>query len=117
MLSKITGLARLVNIVLAIVAGLVVIPGLDGATLTTTLIVIGLVAGLATTRDQMTNLLIAAIALPVIGNVLGNLPQLGGYLADIFTNLGVAVAGHAAMGVALTVYHIATSDLKGLTAK
>jgi hypothetical protein len=114
MLSKITGLARLVNIVLAVVAGLVVIPGLD---VTLALIVIGLVAGLTTTRDQMTNLLIAAITLPVLGGVLANLPTVGGYLNDIFVNFGIAVTGHAAMGVVLTVYHLVVGDLKGLTAK
>jgi len=117
MLAKVAGLARLVAVVLAIVAGLVAIPGLDDATLTTALIVIGLIAGINTTKDQMTGLLIAAITLPAIGNVLGNLPSVGSYLGDIFTNFGMAVAGHAAMGVVLTVYHLVMGDVKGLTGK
>jgi len=114
MLSKLTGLARLINIVLAIVAGLVAIPGLN---VELALVVIGLVAGLLTTREQMTNLLIAAVTLPILGRALAFVPEAGPYLADIFTNLGLAIAGHAAMGVALTIYHIVVSDLKGLAAK
>jgi len=112
MLSKVAGLARLVNIVLAIVAGLIAIPGID---VTVVLIVIGLIAGINSKREDLTNLLIAAVTLPAVGGVLANLPSVGGYLGDIFTNFGLAVAGHAAMAVVLTVYGLVMSEVKGLT--
>ena len=111
MLSKITGFARLLAILLAIVAGIITLPGFD---VVTALIVLGLIAGLTTSRDQLTNILIAAIALPLIGSALGNLPAVGAQLDGIFSNLGMAVAGHAAMGFVLAIYNIAVSDAKGL---
>jgi len=111
MLSKLTGLARILAVLLAIVAGIVTLPGFD---VVTALIILGLIAGLTTSRDQLANILILAIALPLVGAVLGNLPAIGSQLDGIFSNLGAAVAGHAAMGIVLVTFNLVMGDLKGL---
>lgn len=111
MLSKISGLARIIAVLLAIVAGIVTLPGLD---VVTVLIVLGAIAGLSTKREDLPNLLILVIALPVVAMVLGNLPSVGDQLSGIFANFGVAVAGHAAVGVLIAVYNTVMGDLKGL---
>ena len=115
MLKKLTGLARILAVLLAIVAGVVTIPGLD---VTTALIVLGLIAGLTTKREDPVNLMILVIALPIVAMVLGGLPDLGASLGarlgGIFGNFGTAVAGHAAMGFAIAIYNTVMGDVKGL---
>jgi len=111
MLTKISGLARILGVLLAIVAGIVALPGFD---VMTALIILGAITGLVTKRENLANLLIAALALPLIGTVLGNLPAIGAQLGDIFGNLGTLVAGHAAVGIVIAVYKLVVDDLKGL---
>ena len=111
MLTKITGVARILAVLLAIIAGIIALPGLD---VVTVLIILGLIAGIGVPRENLLNVLLAAIALPLIGTVLGNLPAVGVQLGDIFGNFGTAVAGAAAMAFVINLYHLVMGDVKGL---
>lgn len=111
MLEKIAGLGRALGIILAVLAGLVALPGFDT---TSALLVLGAVAGLTASGQQLVNLAIAAVALPVVAGQLGKLMAAGGYLAGIFDNLGIHVAGAVAMGVAITVVKTVRAGLLGL---
>jgi hypothetical protein len=113
MLKKVTGLARILGILLSIVAALVAIPGFD---VLTVLVVFGLIAGITAAREQVPNLLIASFALPAVGAALANLPAVGTQLSDIFNNLGTNVGGAAAMAVVIMLYNIVMGDVKGLGA-
>ena len=61
MLNKISGLARAIYIVLAIIAGFV---AMDGLNLALILVVLGLIAGLSMPRDRMVLALVAVGNLP-----------------------------------------------------
>ena len=90
MVSKIAGLARLLAVLLAIIAGLIALPGFDVAT---ALIILGAIAGIGVPRENLLNILVAALVLPVLAGVLGGLPAVGAQLGDIFGNFATAVAG------------------------
>lgn len=115
MLGKISGLARLVNILIAVIAGLVHIPGLDVVTI---LIVLGLIAGLSYGNTSgVTSLLIPAIALPVVASVLDQLPAIGTQLGSITSNLAIGVAGSAASAMAILMVGMVKKDACGLMSK
>ena len=63
MMKKVSGLSRALYIVLAIVAGFVVLGMMD---VTLVLVALGLVAGLAVPRDRMVLLAALVIALPIV---------------------------------------------------
>ena len=71
MLNKISGLARSLYIVLAIVAGFVAMGGLNVALV---LVVLGLIAGISMPRERMVLAAATVIALPIVGAALGNIP-------------------------------------------
>ena len=71
MLNKISGLARALYIVLAIVAGFVALGPVNVALV---LVVLGLVAGISMPRERLVLALVAVVALPVVGAALANLP-------------------------------------------
>lgn len=111
MLGKLSGVARIVGVLLAVVAGIVAIPGLDVALV---LVVLGIIVGIGGERDQTLLLLVAAVALPLVGDTLTGIPAVGGYLNGILDNLALLIAGHAATSVALATYNIVMGDVKGL---
>ena len=114
MIDKIAVVARLLNILLAVVAGIVAIPGFD---VVTALIILGLIAGLGIKDETFLPLLVATVALPVMAGVLGQLPAIGLQLSDIFANFGIAVAASMAMAFALGTFQYAKRDLGGLSGK
>jgi hypothetical protein len=118
MIAKISALARIANTLLAVAAGIFVIPGLDGATLTTTLIVIGLVAGLTYREgNQLMFLAIAAIVLPLLSGVLSGFPGIGPQLSAIATNLGIGIAGGVVSAVSLSIYDTIRKDVATVAGK
>jgi hypothetical protein len=112
MLDKISGLARALYILLAIVAGFVAIGTMDVALV---LLVLGLIAGLSLPDDRMVLALATLIALPIIGAALTHIPTIGAQLNAVALNLQVGIAGAVATAVAIRLFHLAMDGVTGLT--
>ena len=112
MLNKISGLARTLYILLAIVAGFVAIGAFDVAL---ALLVLGLIAGISMPRDRLVLAMAAIIALPMIGAALAHVPAIGPQLAAVMGNLQVGIAGAATTALAILLYELAMAGVTGLT--
>lgn len=112
MLTKISGLARAIYIVLAIVTAFVAIGALDVALV---LVVLGLIAGLSMPRERMVLAAATVIALPYIGTALGHIPAIGAQLNAFTGNLQLGVAGALASAMAIFLYHLVIDGVTGLT--
>ena len=112
MLMKIGGLARALYVILAIVAGFI---ALNMMNVPLVLVVLGLVAGLAVPRDRLVMVMVAVIALPLIGAALANLPAIGAQLMAVCGNLQMGAAGAAATALAIFLYEMVMEALTGMT--
>jgi hypothetical protein len=112
MLMKIGGLARALAIVLAIVAGFV---ALNMMNVPLVLVVLGLIAGLATAEDRLVLTTVTLIALPIIGTALTQIPTVGAQLAAVCANLQMAIAGALATTIAIRLYHMVMDGVMGMT--
>ena len=112
MLKKISGLARALYIVLAIIAGFVALGTMNVALV---LVVLGLIAGIAMPRERLVLALAAVIALPLLGTALTNIPMIGAQLNAVMINLQLGVAGAAAMALAIFLYELVMEGVTGLT--
>ena len=112
MLKKIGGLARALAIVLAVVAGFVALTMMN---VPLVLVVLGLIAGLAITRDRLVMVMVAVLALPLIGAALANLPAVGAQLNAVCGNLQLGAAGAAATALAIYLYEMIMETLTGMT--
>jgi len=121
MIARVSALSRIAYTLLAVVAGIAVgnfSLGIDGATITTTLIVLGLIAGISIREtNQIMYLAIAAIVLPLLASVLAGFPGIGAQLAAIASNLGIAIAGGVVSAVALSLYDNTRKDVATVTGK
>ena len=111
MLNKISGLARSLYIILAIVAGFVAMGGMNVALW---LVVLGLIAGISMPRDKLVLAMAAVIALPLIGTALGNVPAIGTQLGAVMGNLQLGVCGAAATAFAILMYEVGMAGITGL---
>jgi len=111
MLMKIGGLARAIAIVLAIVAGFM---ALNMMNVPLTLVVLGLVAGLATAEDRLLMTTVTLIALPIVGTALTNIPTIGAQLNAVALNLQLAMAGALATAIAIRLDHLTMDGVTGL---
>ena len=111
MLNKISGLARSLYIVLAIVAGFVALGGMNTALL---LVVLGLIAGISMPRDRLVLAMAAVLALPLIGTALGNIPAIGQQLGAVMANLQLGVAGAAASALTIMLYELTMEGVTGM---
>jgi hypothetical protein len=112
MMMKIGGLARALYVILAIVAGFV---ALNMMNVPLVLVVLGLIAGLAITRDRLVMVMVAVLALPLIGAALANLPAVGAQLNAVCGNLQMGAAGSAATALAIYLYEMIMETLTGMT--
>ena len=112
MMHKIGGLCRALYILLAIVTGFVALGGLNVALI---LVVLGLIAGLAVPRDRLVMAMVAAVALPVMGAALAQLPTIGAQLSAVTTNLQMGVAASAVTALAILLYELVIEGVTGLT--
>lgn len=112
MLNKIGGLARAIYIVLAIVAGFVV---MDGFNLALVLVVLGLITGLSMPRERLVLAMVVVVALPFIGTALATIPAVGTQLNAVTANLQMAIAGAAASAMAVMMYEMVMDGVMGLT--
>jgi hypothetical protein len=121
MLGRISALARIAYTLLAVVAGIAIgnfSIGIDGATVTTALIVLGLIAGITIREsNELMYLAVAAFVLPLLASTLATLPQVGTQLAAIATNLGIAIAGAVVAAVVLQLYDNTRRDVATVAGK
>jgi hypothetical protein len=59
------------------------------------LVVLGLVAGVSIAAEDHVRVLVSALVLGALSGALGNIPELGEYLAKIFSAAGTFAAGAA----------------------
>ena len=111
-MEKIGGLVSAVGILLAIVTGVINIPGIDVAL---AIILLGVVAGITAEQDNAVRMFLAVLVLPVIGSALGGVPVVGEYLDAIFGNLGILAAGVSASLVARRLYEMVMGGVKGMS--
>ena len=111
MLNKLSGLARSLYIILAIVAGFVAMGGMNVALV---LLVLGLIAGITLPRDRLVLAAVSIVALPVIGTALTNIPAIGGQLNAVTTNLALGICGAAATAIAMFLYDLVMDGVSGL---
>jgi hypothetical protein len=112
MLTKISGLARALYIVLAIIAGFVALGGLDVALV---LIVLGLIAGISMPRERLVLAMAAVIALPLVGEALTHVPTIGAQLNAVMGNLQLGIAGAATSALTIMLYGLVMGGVTGLT--
>ena len=111
MLNKLSGLARSLYIIIAIVAGFVAISGMNVALV---LVVLGLIAGITLPRDRLVLAAVSVVALPVIGTALTNIPAIGAQLNAATVNLALGICGAAATAIAMFLYDLVMDGVSGL---
>ena len=111
MLNKISGLARALYIILAIVAGFVALGMMDVALV---LVVLGLIAGISMPKERMVLAAAAIIALPTVGTALGHIPTIGAQLTALAGNLQLGIAGALASAMAILLYHLVMEGVTGI---
>ena len=111
MLNKISGLARSIYIILAIVAGFIAMGGLNVAL---GLVVLGLIAGITMPRERMVLAAATVVALPIVGAALGNIPAIGEQLGAVMANLQLGIAGAFAMALAIFLYELVMDGVTGM---
>ena len=112
MLMKISGLARALYILLAIVAGFVALGMMDVALV---LVVLGLIAGISAPRERLVLGFVAVVGLPMVGAALGHIPTIGAQLTAICGNLQLGIAGATATMLAMYLYELTMDGVMGLT--
>lgn len=111
MLNKVTGLARAVGVLLAVVAGFVAIPNLD---VNMTLVALGIVAGITMPDDRVSGVGISTLALPAVATAVGGLPALGAQLGAVAGGWAALAAGAFGCAIAIRVVKGAIDALTGL---
>lgn len=111
MLMKISGLARALYILLAIIAGFVVLGTVNVALV---LLVLGLIAGISMPRERMVLAGVLLVALPIMGTALGQISSIGAQLGAITGNLQMALAGGLATAVAILMYEFVMEGVMGM---
>jgi hypothetical protein len=112
MLNKLSGLARAIYIVLAIIVGFV---ALGGVNVPLVLVALGLIAGISMPKERLVLAFAAIIALPMVGTALTAIPQIGAQLNAVMINLQLGVAGAATSALAILLYGLVMDGVKGLT--
>jgi len=111
-MDKLTGLASLLAVVLAIVAGVMPELGFDAGMV---ILILGIIAGIGADQDNAMRMYLAVLVLPMVATGLAGLQAVGGPLAGISGNLAVVATGMAATLIARRVYEMAMGDIKRLT--
>ena len=111
MLNKISGLARALYIMLAIVTAFVALGMMNVALV---LIVLGLIAGVSMPKDRIVLAAATVIALPIVGTALTNIPTIGAQLNAMALNLQLGIAGALATAIAIQLYQLAMDGIMGM---
>ena len=111
MLNKISGLARALYIMLAVVTAFVALGMMNVALV---LIVLGLIAGVSMPKDRIVLAAATVIALPIVGTALTNIPTIGAQLNAMALNLQLGIAGALASAIAIQLYQLAMDGIMGI---
>ena len=111
MLNKISGLARALYIMLAVVTAFVAMGMMNVALV---LIVLGLIAGVSMPKDRIVLAAATVIALPIVGTALTNIPTIGAQLNQMALNLQLGIAGALATAIAIQLYQLAMDGIMGM---
>jgi hypothetical protein len=109
-MEKLSGLARALTVVVAVIAAFAAIP--EAALI---LVVLGLIAGLGYNAAAIPNLTLTILVLPLAGGALANIPSVGGQLSSIADNVALGLAGAAATAVAVSLFNLVKDDATSLT--
>lgn len=112
MVNMISGLARTLYIVLAIVAGLVAMGTMMNVPLV--LLILGLVAGITLPQERYVTAVVTVIALPILGAALGTIPTIGAQLTAVCGNLQVGMAGAVVTALVIRLYQLALEGVPGM---
>ena len=111
MLNKISGLARALYIMLAVVTAFVAMGMMNVALV---LIVLGLIACVSMPNDRIVLAAATVIALPIVGTALTNIPTIGAQLNQMALNLQLGIAGALATAIAIQLYQLAMDGIMGM---
>ena len=111
MLNMISGLARTLYILLAIVAGFVALGTMNIALI---LVVLGLIAGITLPQERYVTAAVTIIALPILGAALTNIPSIGQQLSAVMGNLQLGMAGALVTAMLIRLYGLAMEGIPGL---
>jgi hypothetical protein len=100
MLNKVSAAARIVGLLLAIVAGFM--PGI-GFDIAMVLIVLGLIAGITLPADRIMNVGVFVLVVPAIAAALAHLPAIGTQLGAVFGALALFAASSLATAIVLSL--------------
>jgi hypothetical protein len=98
MLNKISAVARIAGLLLAIVAGFMPNLAFDVALV---LVVLGLLSGLTMPMERMIGIGVTVLVLPAVAAALGHLPAVGAQLGGVAA--GIALFGAAALASAIAI--------------
>ena len=111
MLNKLSGLARSLYIILAIVAGFVALGAMKIGLI---LVVLGLIAGITLPVERYVIAAVTVIALPILGEALGNIPTIGAQLTAVCGNLQLGMAGAVVTAMVIRLYQLALEGVPGM---
>jgi hypothetical protein len=112
MVNMVSGIARTLYIVLAIVAGFIALGTMDVALI---LVVLGLIAGITLPVDRYITAAVTVIALPFLGAALGHIPSIGAQLNAICGNLQLGMAGAVVTAMAMRLYTLGIEGVPGMS--
>ena len=104
-MNMICAIARLIGIVVTIVAAFVTIP--QAATI---LLVTGAISILSYKPEDYVRVIVAALLLMSGASALSEIPAIGAPLAAIFGNLGLFLVGSSVVAIAIRAYMIVKAD-------
>ena len=111
MLNKVSAIARIVGLLLAIVAGFMPDLGFDVALI---LVVLGLVAGISLPAENIMRTGVFVLVAGSIGAALAHLPAIGAQLGGVFGALGLFAAASLATAIALVLFNRTREDAASL---
>jgi hypothetical protein len=112
MLNKVSAIARIVGLLLAVVAGFMPDLGFDIAMV---LIVLGLLSGITMGAERIMNVGVFVLVAPAIAAALAHLPAIGTQLGGVFGALALFAAASLATAIAMLLFHRTREDLAGIT--
>ena len=111
MLNTLSGLARALYIIIAIVAGFVALSMMNVPLL---LVLLGMIAGITLPQDRYVTAAVTVIALPILGAAMANIPAIGAQLGAVMGNLQLGMAGALVTAMAIRLYGLVVEGVPGL---
>ena len=111
MLNTLSGLARALYIIIAIVAGFVALTMVNVPLL---LVLLGMIAGITLPQERYVTAAVTVIALPILGAAMANIPAVGAQLGAVMGNLQLGMAGALVTAMAIRLYGLVVEGVPGL---